>query len=82
MSLQINLRRLGGGGGSISTHFSVFRMMCKACLSVYHVCSYSKKPLWVQVRELEDLMANDDAWANVPEREQEEKENVLRQESE
>ena len=51
-------------------------------LASCRVCISSQITVWVQVRELEDLMANDDAWANVPEREQEEKENVLRQESE
>ena len=36
----------------------------------------------VQVRELEDLMANQAAWEALPKREQQEKESVLRQESE
>ena len=34
-----------------------------------------------QVRELEDLMANQAAWEALPKREQEEKEQALRQES-
>lgn len=36
----------------------------------------------MQVRELEDLMANQAAWETLSKREQQEKETVLRQESE
>ena len=39
-------------------------------------------PHVLQVRELEDLMANEAAWEALPKREQQEKESVLRQESE